>query len=89
MGTTPRLGAAATAKPTTSKRGMTIPPKQHLDQLECMASLSDPVNAHASPPLTSLMMIHEMSKTSMVMVQTMFIIISTNVRCGTQTLNRS
>ena len=95
MGTTPGLGTAPTGptacahcattatKPTTSERGMNPPPKQQLDQLECMASLSNPVREFASKPVISLTMNHEMSKTFMVTVQTMFIIISTNVCCGT------
>ena len=89
MGTTPGLGATATAKPTTSKQGMTPPLKRQLDQLECMASLSNPVREYTSQPATSSMMNHKMSKIPMGMVWTMFIIISTNVHCGTRTLNRS
>ena len=101
MGSTPRLGTAPTgptththhattaAEPTTHKRGMNPPPKQQLDQLKCMASLSNPVREFTSQPVTSSMMNHETLKTFMVTVWTMFIIISTNVRCGTQMLNRS
>ena len=95
MGTTPGLGTApagptahahcatTAAEPTTSKQGMNPPPKWQLDQLECMASLSNPVREFTSQPVTSLMMNHKMLKTFTVMVWTMFIIISTNVHCGT------
>ena len=88
MGTTPRLGAATTAEPTTSKRGMTPPLEWQLDQLEHMERLPNPVREYVSPT-TSMTMNYEMSKTLMETVQTMFIIISTNVHCGTRTLNRS
>ena len=83
MGTTPGLGAATATEPATSKRGMTPPLKWQLDQLEHMASLSNPVREFASQPATSSMMNHETLKTLMGTVQTMFIIISTNVHCGT------
>ena len=96
MGTTPGIGTAtasttrtchccttAAAKPTTTKRGMNPPLKWQLDQLERMASLSNPLREFASLPATSSMMNHKTSKTLMVTVRTMFIIISTNVRCGT------
>ena len=80
VGTTPRLGTATAAEPATSKRGMTL----------VWASLPHPVREYASPPPTTLTtMNYETSKTSTEKVWTMFIIISTNVRCGTQTLNRS
>ena len=90
MGTTPRLGTATAAKPTTSKRGMTPPLEWQLDQLEHMERLPNPVREYASLPLTTLMtMNYETSKTSMEKVRMMFIIISINVHCGTRTLNRS
>ena len=83
MGTTPRLETAAATEPATSKQGMTPPLEQQLDQLKCMASLSNPVKEYTSWPATSSTTNHEMSKTPMVMVWTMFLIISTDVRCGT------
>ena len=84
MGTTTGLGTAAAAEPTTSKQGMTPPLEQQLDQLERMVSLPNPVNAHASPPpTTSMMTNYKTLKTLMETVWMMFIIISTNVCCGT------
>ena len=83
MGTTPGLGATTATKPATSKRGMTPPLEWQLDQLECMERLPNPVREYASPPATSLITNHKMSKTLMGMVWMMFVIISTNVRCGT------
>ena len=78
MGTTPRLGTAAAAKPTTSKRGMTPPLKWQLDQLEHMEHLPNPVREYASPLLTtSTMTNYETSKTPMETVWMMFIIILT------------
>ena len=88
MGTTPRLGTAAAAEPTTSKRGMNPPLERQLDQLKHMERLPNPVREYASLT-TSMMMNYEMSKTLMGMVRMMFIIISTNVHYGTRTLNRS
>ena len=74
MGTTPGLGTAAAAEPATSKRGMTL----------IWASLPHPVREYASPPpITLTTMNYETSKTSTEKVRTMFIIISTNVCCGT------
>ena len=90
MGTTPRLGTTAAAKPTTGKRGMTPPLERQLDQLERMERLPNPVREYASPT-TLTTMNYKMLKTVTPMgtVQTKFIIISTNVHCGTQMLNRS
>ena len=78
MGTTPRLGTATAAEPATSKRGMTPPFKQQLDQLERMECLPNPVREYASPLLTtSTMTNYETSKTPMETVRMMFIIILT------------
>ena len=82
MGTTPRLGATATAEPATSKRGMTPPLKWQLDQLERMECLPNPVREYASPT-TSMTMSYKTSKTPTGTVWMMFTIISTNVHCGT------
>ena len=78
MGTTPGLGTTAATEPATSR--MTL----------IRASLHHPIREYASPPPTTLTMTnYETSKTSTEKVRMMFIIISTNVRCGTRTLNRS
>ena len=67
---------------------MTPPFKQQLDQLERMEHLPNPVREYTSPT-TLTTMNYETSKTLMGTVRMMFIIISTNVCCGTQMLNRS
>ena len=78
MGTTPGLGTAAAAEPATSR--MTL----------VWANLPHPVREYTSPPPTTLTtMNYETLKTSTEKDRMMFIIISTNVCCGTRTLNRS